>query len=183
MEFLAQLWLPIFVSAVLVWIASFLTHMVLPHHKSEWSGLPNEDEVVAAIKPLSPGLYMFPFGKMEEMKTPEYQAKMKNGPNGTLVIWNGPVNMGKNLGMTFLFYLLVGVFVAYLGHHAILPTDDYLERFRLTGTTAFAAHGLGWMSFFIWFGGGRFWPNFLDAVIYALVTAGTFAWLWPVAAA
>lgn len=42
MEFLGELWLPIVVSAVFVWIASFFMHMVFPHHKKEFAGLQNE---------------------------------------------------------------------------------------------------------------------------------------------
>lgn len=178
MDFLTTLWIPILASAVIVWFASFLTHMVFPHHKSEWKKLPNEDKVLEALSGAEPELYMFPYCTMEEMKEPAFQEKQKNGPNGILVIWKGPVNMGKNLIMTFMFYVLVGVFVAYIGSHSLDASATYLQKFQICGAVAFAAHGLGWMSFFIWFGCGRFWPNFVDAVLYALLTAGTFGWLW-----
>lgn len=181
MEFLSELWLPIVVSAFLVWVTSFITHVLLPHHKSEWKGLPNEDDFSNLMRSTPAGKYMFPFGSMNDMKEAAFQEKMNRGPNGLLILWDGPVSMGRNLGLTLLFYLVVGVFVAYLGFHAIEPTDDYLARFRLCGTAALLAHGFGWISFFIWFRYGNFWPNFLDAVLYAGVTAGTFAWLWPVA--
>lgn len=180
MEFLSALWLPILVSAVLVFVASFLTHMVLPHHKSEFGKLPNEDEVMAALAEIPAERYMFPFpDDMKQMNSPEFIDRCKRGPNGLVVKFPGPTNMGQNLGLTFLFYLLVGIFVAYIGWHSIDAGSPYLSRFRICGAVAFAAHGLGWMSFFIWFRYGRFWPNFIDSIIYALVTAGTFAWLWP----
>ena len=35
----------------------------------------------------------------------------------------------------------------------------------------------------IWFRGMRLWTVMLDAIIYALVTAGAFGWLWPAAEA
>lgn len=179
MEFLSNLWMPILVSAALVFVASFLTHMVLPHHKSEFVKLPNEDEVMAAVEKAPAGRYMFPCpDDMKHMNSPEFVEKAAKGPNGLLVRFPGPVNMGQNLGLTFLFYLLVGVFVAYIGWHSIDPGSEYLARFRICGATAFAAHGLGWMSFFIWFRYGKFWPNFFDSLLYALITAGTFAWLW-----
>lgn len=179
MLFLADHWVPIVVSAVIVFIASFLTHMVLPLHKSEFKKLPDEDATMAGLAGVSPDLYMFPFmSGPEDMKSPDYLAKVQKGPNGMVILWPKPVNMGQNLGLTFLFYLVVGVFVAYVGFHSNAVEDTYLERFRLCGAVAFCAHGLGWMSFFIWYRYGRFWPNFIDSVIYALLTAGTFAWLW-----
>lgn len=179
MQFLIDQWMAIVVSAVLVFIASFITHMVLPHHKSEFKKLVDEDGVMATVEGVSPGNYMFPCpAEMKDMNSPEFKAKVEKGPNGLLIIWPGGTNMGQNLGQTFLFYLVVGVFVAYVGTHAIAPTADYMARFRLCGTVAFMAHGLGWISFFIWFKYGKFWPNFFDSLVYALVTAGTFAWLW-----
>ena len=179
MEFLSALWMPIVLSAVFVWIASFLLHMVLPHHKSEYKQLPEEDRFNEAMSNTPPGLYMFQFCTPAEMKDPAKMERVKKGPNGVLAVWPGPVNMGQNLVLTLLFYILVGVFVAYVGWHSIPNVAPYLFRFRICGAVAFAAHGLGWMSFFIWFRYGRFWPNFFDAVVYALLTAGTFAWLWP----
>lgn len=180
MEFLSNLWMPILVSAVLVFIASFITHMVLPLHKTEFIKLPNEDEVMAAIANAPVGRYMFPYpDDMKQMNTPEFIERSKRGPNGLIARWDGPVNMGKNLGLTFLFYVLVGVFVAYIGWHSIDAGSTYMARFRICGAVAFAAHGLGWMSMFIWYRYGKFWPNFIDSLIYSLVTAGAFAWLWP----
>lgn len=178
MEFLSALWMPIVVSAVLVWFASFLMHMVLPHHKSEFQGLPDEDKFNAAMEGVPAGRYMFQWVMPSQMKDPEKKARVDKGPNGMLVLWPGPVNMGQNLLVTLLFYLLVGVFVAYITWHAS-PDPIYLERFRIAGATAFAAHGLGWMSFLIWFRFGKFWPNLFDSIVFALLTAGTFAWLWP----
>lgn len=181
MEFLSALWMPILVSAALVFVASFLTHMVLPHHKSEFGKLPDEDAALSTLAGVPAGGYMFPCASSpKDMNTPEFKAKCEKGPNGILVVWPGVVNMGQNLLMTFLFYILVGVFVAYISWHAFVGDSTvYLDRFRIAGATAFAAHGLGWMSFVIWFRANKFWPNFVDSVLYALLTAGTFAWLWP----
>ena len=179
MEFLSALWMPIVVSAVLVWIASFITHMVLPHHKSEFGAGPNEDEFLNTMQGVPPGLYMFPHCTMKEMNTPEHKAKRQRGPIGLMAIWAGDVNMGQNLGLTLLFYIVVGVFVGYLGWHTIIADADYMARFRICGTVAFCAHGLGWIPMFLWYRYGKFWPNMFDSVLYALVTAGTFAAFWP----
>lgn len=181
MEFLVNLWMPILVSAVLVFLASFVTHMVLPLHKGEFKKLPNEDAVMDVLSSVPAGRYMMPCPEtMGDWKSPEFEAKMDKGPNGMITVWAGKTNMGQNLLWTFLFYILVGVFVAYISWHSFgSEKTEYLERFRIAGAVAFASHGLGWMSFITWYKANAFWPNFVDALIYALVTAGTFAWLWP----
>jgi hypothetical protein len=48
---LGSLWLPIVLSAVFVWLASALVWMVLPHHRSDWKGLPDEEAFRAAVNP------------------------------------------------------------------------------------------------------------------------------------
>src|SRR5215475_6994368 len=95
---LADLWLPILVSAVAVWIASALAWMALPHHKGDFRQLPNEDEVMAAVRNLSiaPGVYFFPHMKdCSKMKTdPAAKEKFEKGPHGMITIWR-PEMFGK----------------------------------------------------------------------------------------
>ncbi|MEQ1934231.1 MAG: hypothetical protein ABL962_10205 [Fimbriimonadaceae bacterium] len=181
MEFLTTLWIPILASAVIVFFASFITHMVLPLHKGEFKKLPNEETMHPEIAKVPPGLYSLICPESpKDMNSPEFAEKCKKGPNGILVVWDGPVNMGQNLGLTFLFYIVVGIFVAFIGWSSFgKETTEYMVRFRMCAAIAFACHGLGWMSMFIWYRYGKFWPNFIDSLVYALLTAGTFAWLWP----
>jgi hypothetical protein len=181
MDFVSQLWVPIVVSAVLVWIASSVIHMALPIHKGEFEGLPDEAKFNAAIEGVKPGQYMFPWCTMAEMKSPEFQEKMRKGPTGHLTIAAGPMNFGRNLMLTLLLYLVIGVFVAYIGHHTLGAGSPYLTVFRVCGTAAFMAYGLGWMPNMIWFGGKSrcFWTYLFDSIVYALLTAGVFGWLWP----
>ena len=87
--------------------------------------------------------------------------------------------MGRNLGLMFVFYLVVGVFVAYVGSHSIPADADYLATFRIAGAMAFMAHGLGLIPYMVWFNVKGFWTYTFDALVYALVTAGVFGWLWP----
>ena len=181
MEFLSDLWLPIVVSAAIVWVASAIMHMVMPHHKSEHAGVQDEGRLNDALAGLAPGMYVFPFGTMADMKKPEFVEKMKKGPNGVLTIWPGPVNMGRNLVLMLVFYLVVGVFVAYVGSHTIVAGAEYLAIFRVAGAMAFMAHGLGWIPHMVWYQGKGFWAYTFDALVYALLTAGTFGWLWPAA--
>ncbi|HEY0351825.1 MAG TPA: hypothetical protein VGC48_06865, partial [Gemmatimonadales bacterium] len=63
MVHLGSLWLPILLASVLVFFVSFLVHMVLKYHKSDYSKLPNEDAVRAAIRSgnAAPAQYVIPY--------------------------------------------------------------------------------------------------------------------------
>lgn len=188
MTFIAELWLPIVVSAVLVFIASSVIHMATPMHKGDYKKLKNEEAVLELMRAagIEPGAYIFPCaGSMKEMSSPEMIEKQKRGPVGWLtIVPPGGINVGKSLLCWFVYTLVVGTLVAYLGWHALGAGASYGSVFRITGTAAFLAHALDHVTESIWKGlswgtNGRF---FVDGVIYALVTAGTFGWLWPEAA-
>ena len=182
---LVSLWLPILLAAVLVFVASSVIHMVLKYHNTDFDKVPNEEQVSAALRPLNipPGNYVMPkAADMKEMKTPEYQEKLKRGPVVMMTVWpSGPMGMGKQLAQWFVFCVLVGIFAAYLASRTLAPGAEYLSVFRVTGTVAFAGYGLALLQGSIWY--GRKWSTTLkavaDALIYALLTAGTFGWLWP----
>lgn len=181
---LASLWLPILLSAVIVFIASSLIHMVLGYHRSDYKQLPEEERVLGALRPLDlkPGLYTFPFSTHKEMKSPAMVEKQKLGPVGMMTIFpKGPVNMGKFLGLWFAYCLVVSLIVAYLGVHTIGPYTSYRHVFHVAGIAAFLAYGIGQIVGGIW--GGQPWSNVakhvFDGLIYGLLTAGTFGWLWP----
>jgi len=107
---LTALWLPILLSAVIVFIASSIIHMVLPYHRSDYRQLPDEDKLLATLRAagLKPGLYHFPFCTHKDMNSPAAQEKYKQGPVGLLTVFpSGPVAMPKFLGMWFVYCLLV----------------------------------------------------------------------------
>jgi hypothetical protein len=182
---ISALWLPILVSAVLVFLASSVIHMLLPYHKSDYSRLPGEDGVRAAMrkeKP-APGDYVVPYASsMKELGSPEMLEKYKEGPVGFLtVVPDGPPAMNKALGLWFV-YLLAGSFVvAYVVSRTLVPDTHYLEVFRVAGTAAFLCYAGAQPMNSIW--SGRKWSttvkNVLDGLVYALLTAGVFGWLWP----
>ncbi len=66
------------------------------------------------------------------------------------------------------------VFVASSVMHMLLT-------YRVTGTAAFLAYGLGHLSDGIWKGQtwGATLKEVIDGLVYGLLTAGTFGWLWP----
>ncbi len=181
---LAALWLPILISAVIVFIASSIMHTVLPYHRGDYRQLPDEDKLLSSLRSagLTRGLYIFPFANHKDMKTPAMQEKYKQGPVGMMTLYpNGPVNMPKFLGQWFGYCLLISFFVAYLAGHTVAPGARYLAVFRVVGTAAFLGYGLGTFSNAIW--KGQTWSMTLkevfDGLVYALLTAGTFGWLWP----
>jgi hypothetical protein len=181
---LAALWLPILLSAVIVFIASSIMHTVLPYHRGDYRQLPDEDKLLAVLggAGLRRGLYTFPFTTHKEMKTPAMQEKYKQGPVGMMTVFpNGLVVMPKFLGQWFGYCLIVASFVAYLTGHTVAPGTSYLAVFRVAGTAAFMAYGLGQLSNAIW--KGQTWSmtikEVMDGLVYGLLTAGTFGWLWP----
>nr|MEE4267574.1 hypothetical protein [Candidatus Krumholzibacteria bacterium] len=185
MEFLAALWLPVVLSAVFVFIASSVIHMATPLHKNDYTILQQEDQVLATMREagVRPGHYMFPrASSMKEMSSPEHLDKMNRGPVGFMTILpSGPVAMGKNLGLWFLFSLIVSVFTAYLTSLALAPGAHYLAVFRIAGTVAVLGHAVTHIPDSIWKGlsWGITAKFIFSGIIYGLVTAGTFAWLWP----
>jgi hypothetical protein len=181
---LSLLWLPIVLSAVIVFVASSIMHMLLSYHHSDYQKLPNEDNVLAGLRSagLKPGLYIFPFGTHKEMNTPAMVEKYKSGPVGMMTIRpSGPVKMRGYLAMWFGYCLLVAFFVAYLTGHTVPPGTNYLAVFRVAGTAAFMTFGLGMLSNGIW--KSQPWgvtiKEVIDGLVYGLLVAGTFGWLWP----
>jgi hypothetical protein len=181
---LSALWLPILLAAVIVFIASSIIHMVLPYHRSNYRPLPDEDKLRSALHAanLTPGLYHFPFADHKNMNSPELKAKFVEGPVGMMSIMpNGPVNLPKFLGQWFAFCLVVAFFVAYLAAHTVPQGAHYRTVFRVVGTAAFLAYGVATISTGIW--KGQPWSvvakEIFDGLIYSLLTAGTFGWLWP----
>lgn len=181
---LSALWLPIVLSAVIVFIASSILHMLLPYHKGDYRQLPEEDKVLTALRAagLKRGLYVFPYCTHKDMKSPAVQEKYKQGPVGMMTILPvGPPAMPKYLIQWFAYCLVIGFFVAYLTAHTVAQGAHYLAVFRVAGTAAFLAYGLGNLSNSIW--KGQMWSmtikEVVDGLVYGLLTAGTFGWLWP----
>jgi len=183
MQFLADLWLPILLSGVAVFILSALFHTVVPFHNREWAGLAGEDAVTDALRASNPtpGLYMMPFCTPEQMKDPAWQAKMARGPVAFLTVMpNGMRGMGPMLIQSFIYNIVVAVFVAYVASHTVAAGAEYLTVFRVTGTVTFMAYALGQIPDSVWF--GKPWKSYglcvMDALAYSLVTAGIFGWRW-----
>lgn len=180
-----SLWLPIIVSGVFVFLVSSLIHMLLGYHASDFKRFPNEAAAAEALRKLNlpAGDYHYPLAaSQKEMNTPEFKEKMVQGPGVIMTIWpGGEWSMGPALTLWFLYSIVVGIFVAYVAGRALGPEAPYLSVFRFAGVTAFVSYALGGWPASIWY--KRSWAatmkNTFDALVYALVTAGVFGWLWP----
>lgn len=185
MVYLTALWLPIVLSAVVVFVASSIIHMVLPYHRSDYQKLPNEENVLESMRKagVAPGTYHFPHvASHKEMKSAEAIEKYQKGPVGLLtVIPSGPPAMPKFLLKWFIFCLGISVFVAYLTGRTVSAGAEYLAVFRVAGTAGFLGYAAAHATDSIW--KGQAWSttikHLFDGLVYALLTAGVFGGLWP----
>jgi hypothetical protein len=182
---LGSLWLPIVLSSVLVFITSSIVHMVLRYHHKDYTKLPNEDAVRAVLRGANPppAQYIIPYCPgPKEMQSPEMKQKWQEGPVVVMnVLRPGVPAMGKNMVQWFVFTLVVSIFIAYIAAHSIPPGARYLSVFRVVGAVGFLAYGAGQVPAAIWMGKPWkiAWKEVFDGLLYGLVTAGTFGWLWP----
>ena len=138
-----------------------------------------------ALRPLAipPGDYVAPHcSGPEEMKSAAFKEKMNKGPVMMVTVRpSGMFSMGKPLVQWFVFCVVIGFFAAYVTSHALPSGTQYLRVFQLVGATAFMAYAAALWPPSIWY--GRSWSatfkSTVDGLVYALVTAGTFGWLWP----
>ena len=185
---LGALWLPILLSAVAVFFGSFVMWMVLPHHKSEWKALPDEDGIMNALREqdvAAPGQYVFPHcATNDEMKDPAFIKKYSEGPSGMMIVRpKGGWKMGKSLGQSFLYNVLLTTIAAYLATIALPRGADSGTVFRFIATAVWfgCAGALGWSV--IWW--ARSVSSTLkevgDGLVYGLMSGLIFMWLWPAA--
>jgi hypothetical protein len=182
---LAALWLPILLSAVMVFVASSILHMVLPLHRSDYRKVPSEDAVMEALRKFNipPGDYLMPRpATPKDMGAPAFIEKMTKGPVALMTVMrSGPPSMVGQFVQWLVYCVVVGVFAGYISGRALGPGAHYLAVFRFAGCTAFVGYGLALWQDTIWY--KRAWTITLkytiDSLVYGLLTAGTFGWLWP----
>jgi hypothetical protein len=185
MNTIVSLWLPILLSAVVVFVISSLVHMVLKWHASDYGKLTNEDAVRAAIRAgnPAPGRYVMPqCGDMKDMGSDAMKQKYAEGPVGHLTLLaNGQPNMGKYLGMWFLLCVLVSAVAAFLTAR-LIPMNPGAARgaAKLVGAICFIAYGFGTLQESIWTGRpiSQSVKYLVDSALYALGSAMVFYWLW-----
>ena len=182
MVHLSTLWLPVLVSAVFVFIASNLLWMALPFwHRADYKKLPDESTVLGALKGAASGQYIAPVVDWPK-STPEEKAAIQQGPMTLMMVRNpNSFSFGKSITIYFLYCLVISALVGYLTGVVLAPGVHYPRVFRVAGTAAILAYSFRGVPDSIWY--GKPWvvtiKEIIDGVIYGLLTAGTFGWLWP----
>jgi len=180
---LTALWLPILLSAVIVFFTSSLFWMVIQHHNSDWKQLPEEEAVRAALRGVRSGQYALPYaadGKAR--RSDEWRQKFSEGPVAMMtVMQQGSMAMGKQLVQWFIYCLVISVLVAYVAASTLSADANYLKVFQVAGTAAVLAYSGNSAMNSIWFGHqwSKTLKDILDGIVYGLLTAGVFGWLWP----
>ena len=182
---IVSLAIPILLSAVFVFIASSIIHMVLKYHQNDFKAVPNEDALLDAFRQskVAPGDYCMPYaGSMEAMKSMEFCDKFAKGPVVTMTVSaGGPLHMGSQLMQWFLYSVVISIFTAYLTGRVLPAGANYLDVFRVAGTVAFMGYAMALPPFSFWYkrNWGTTFRSMADGLIYSLLTAGAFGWLWP----
>jgi hypothetical protein len=164
-----------------MFFAGYLAWCVLPHHKGDWRGLPDERQFLESVGGMNipAGNYMFPYAcDMEAMKSEEYERKMKQGPAGTLQVWRDAGGMGKQLALQFVFLLATNFCLAYLATLGLETGDGFMKVFRFVTTAGFLIYTAGVVPGSIWFR-LRLRGYLIDGVIHGLIAGAIFGWLWP----
>lgn len=179
------LWIPIVLSAVIVFVASSVIHMFTPWHKGDYAKVPSQDAVMDALRPFAipPGDYMLPRPDgMAEMRSAEFKAKLDKGPKAVMtVLPNGMPGMGKSMGAWFVYLLVIEVFAAYVAGRALPVGADYLRVFRFVGVASFLGYSGALWQQTIWYQRSMTTTikSTIDGLLFAFLAAGTFGWLWP----
>jgi hypothetical protein len=182
---LTSLWLPILVSAALIFVASSLIHMVLGYHRADYRKLPSEDAVMDALRPFNipPGDYLVPCpGGANAMRDPAFLEKRKKGPVLlATVLPGGDIRMGGQLAAWFVFSAIVSLFAGYVASRTLPAGTPYMDVFQITSTVAFVGYAVALWELAIWYRRdiGTTIRSTIDGLIYGLLTGGAFGWLWP----
>jgi hypothetical protein len=178
---LGSLVLPIILTGVALFFASFLSWMVVQLHKGDWNKLARESEFMDAVRKLDVprGNYSFPAcDNPSEMNTPEFQEKMKAGPRGTMSIYAMP-SMPRNLALTMVSFLVVTFCLAYLATIVPLPAGaSFMTVFRFFATAAFLVYCTAIIQNAIWFP-SRIVGHVIESIAYGVITGLIFGLMWP----
>jgi hypothetical protein len=181
---LASLWLPILAAAIGVFIASSIVHMATPWHHNDFKTVPDQDRVMDALRSfnLGPGDYVVPRpGSRKDQASSEFAALMKRGPVVAMTVLPGNVVIAKNLVLWFVYCIVVALCAAYIAGAALPAGAEAKKVFQFAGATAFFGFALALWQQTIWYSRSvvTTLKSTIDGLVYALVTAGVFAWLWP----
>ena len=167
-----SLWLPILLSAVVVFVASSIIHMVLSLPPQRFQEAAGREGVLAALRKsaVPAGDYVFPKpDSMKAMKDPAFLKRWSEGPVG----YDDRHEEGRCAVDGKASRLLVSPLCrdldlrppTYAGR-ALQPGAPYLSAFRFASAVAFVGYGLGLWQNTIWY--GRSWTTTFKTNIDAL---------------
>lgn len=177
---LVDLWLPILLSSVGIYVFSSLAWMVLPHHRPDFQKLEKEDEVMDFVRGLgvTEGNFMFPYcGNPKEMNSEEFNKKWETGPRGHLCVFPD-CSMGGNMAKTYAVWLLSVFSIAYLATMGITDQAAPLLVFRFFATASLLTYFVAVVPGSIWYR-SRIKGHLIDAIACSLIVGAIFAWQWP----
>jgi hypothetical protein len=177
-----SLLIPIVATAVALFFASFLSWMVLGLHAADWRKLNGEDTVLSALRQVEApaGSYMLPgFTTPAEQQSPEYVKKFEQGPVAVVTVFPR-VSMGRNLALTFVYFLVTSFCLAYLATLALPAGASFFAVFRFLATASFMVFLSGLVCHAVWFH-CRIVGHVVESVAYAAIVGAIFASMWPAA--
>ena len=180
-----QILIPVVLSAVAVFMASSVSHMLLPHHRNDFTKIPSEDGVMDAMRGFSPPLgdYIIPAPPgPNALKDPVYMEKVNKGPIMIMTVMpNRFGDMGKLLGLWFAYLLVVMALAGHATSRVLGFGASNRDVFHTIFLFVFAGMGLALAQNSIWW--ARKWSTtikgMIDALVYAAIAGGVFVWLWP----
>ena len=114
------------IGGAVIFIWSFISHMLLPLGEAGIKTLPNEDAVIAALRDNAkePAVYLFPGFMSSDMtaaQQAEYNQKREQGPVGFLVYNPGssPIMFPKRLMIELVTNIMSAIIAAFLLSQAL----------------------------------------------------------------
>lgn len=184
MDQILQLWLPILVSTVLVFVVSAILWMLTPIHKNDYKNPGDKEggiQSAFASASLEPGVYFIPSAMCGKGPDAKEKAKTATGPFVSFTVLPEKPNFGYSLILWFINSLLVSALVGYVTTHTLLPDTAYLRVFQAAGAVATLAYCgyllplVAWHSLPL----KQLPGKIFDGLVYSLLTAGSFAAFWP----
>ena len=179
-----SLWIPVLLSAVLVFVASAILQMVIGHHWNDMRSVPRQQQLLDSLRALSlpVGDYMVPRpASRAAARDPAFMEQLDKGPVARLQVLPGGMNMGRSLAQWFAYCVLVSVFVACIAVPVLHRGASYPLVFHTAAGIAFGCYALALPQASIWY--GRSWRmtvmTIIDGLVYGMLTGGTFGAFWP----
>lgn len=191
MSSIIPLGLPIVLSAIAVFLVSMFKRQLMPWYRGHLRSLPNEAAVADALRGTEAGEYRIPFaGTIADVRSADFHERIARGPVALVSVWPGAAQLpfrrtaGTFFGVQLGYLLLISWLAGHTAHDALGLHGEHTTTWHIAhtvGLTAFAGYGFGLSQLsLLGVRGWRTWlAGFVEALVYAAITAAIFVWLWP----